>query len=152
MAGQIDICPGADPNNPTDRTAKRIAWIGRDPDNSSTTGAYFKQNLWVGGTNASNAPFQVNGSGNVSLSGTLAVSNTVTIGPTTIYGPSSSEYASYLTTLYTPRPCADAYSVKIDSTTRALGQTEDVDIVAPGGASYRLHFKGGIYTGRTSLV
>jgi hypothetical protein len=85
------------------------------------------------------------------MNGTLSVSNTATIGSTVIYGTSSSEYSSYLTTLYSPRVCADAFSVKLDSTTRALGQTEDVDIVAPGGASYRLHFKGGIYTGRTSL-
>ena len=69
----IDLCPGADPTNPADRTAKRVAWIGRDPDNSSTTGAYFKNHLWVGGTNASNAPFQVDGSGNVFLSGTFNV-------------------------------------------------------------------------------
>jgi len=142
MSGYIWVKPGG----------VEQACMGYDPNGSGLTGAYFHGPVWIGGTSTSTAPFVADQYGSVSLQGTLNVSNTVTIGPTTIYGPSSSEYASYLTTLYTPRPCADAYSVKTGPATRALGQTEEVDIVAPGGGTYRLHFKGGIYTGRTSLT
>lgn len=140
MAGYIDVSPGG----------VRIGWIGYDPGGSGLTGAWF-QKTWIGGTNAFNAPFVSDSYGNLSLNGTLNVSNTATIGPTVIYGFSSSEYANYLTTLYSPRVCADAFSVKTGPSTRAVGQTEDVNIVAPGGSTYALHFKGGIYTGRTSL-
>jgi hypothetical protein len=151
MAGYIQVCPGADVNNPADLTAKRIIWVGRNPDSPSQWGAYFKGPVWIGGTNTGNAPFVADASGNLSLNGTLNVTNTATIGPTQIFGTSSSEYASYLTTLYSPRICADGFSVKMGLNTRALGMTEDVDIVTAAGAQYRLHFVKGLYIGRTSL-
>ena len=150
--GVFQVCPGANLSNPSDMTAKRIVWIGQNPDSPYQYGAYFRGPVWIGGTNPGNAPFVADSSGNLSLNGTLSVTNTATIGPTVIYGTSSSEYASYLTTLYSPRICADVYTVKLSPTSRASGVTEDVDIVAPGGATYRLHFKGGVYTGRTSLT
>jgi hypothetical protein len=129
--------------------APLIAWMGHSP-NTGVQG-FWAQRCWIGGTSETNAPLVADYYGNLSLNGTLAVTNTATIGPTVIYGTSSSEYAIYLTTMYTPRPCADVYSVKLGPNARAVGVTEDVNIVAPGGATYSLHFKGGIYTGRTSL-
>ena len=69
MSGYIDICPGADLNNPADKTAKRAAWIGRNPDNLSQTGAYFRGPLWIGGTNTGNAPIVTDSTGNLSITG-----------------------------------------------------------------------------------
>ena len=132
-------------------TAKRIIWLGKNPDSPYQFGAWFKGPMWIGGSNTSDAPLVADSYGDLSLNGTLAVSNTATVGPTIIYGTSSSEYASYLTTLYSPRICADGFSVKTGPTSRVLGATEDVDIVAPSGAPYRLHFVKGLYAGRTSL-
>ena len=67
MSGYIDICPGASPTNPADKTAKRLAWIGRNPDNEGQTGAYFRGPVWIGGTSTANAPISVDSSGNVSI-------------------------------------------------------------------------------------
>lgn len=150
MSAVMDICPGADASSPSSRAACRMGWIGTDPAGSGNTGAWFKR-VWIGGTSTSNAPIVADSSGNLSLNGTLSVTNTATTGPTVIYGTSSSEYASYLTTLYSPRICADGFSVKTGLNTRALGMTEDVDIVTAAGAQYRLHFVKGLYIGRTSL-
>lgn len=55
MATYVDICPGANPASPSDRTAKRIGWIGTNPDNPSQTGVYFKGPVWIGGTSTVNA-------------------------------------------------------------------------------------------------
>ena len=65
MSTFIDICPGANPASPSDRTAKRLAWIGTDPDNSSLHGAYFKGPVWIGGTSTADAAITANGSGTV---------------------------------------------------------------------------------------
>jgi hypothetical protein len=68
--------PGADVNNPSDLTAKRIVWIGKNPDSPYQYGAYFKGPVWIGGTNTGNAPFVADSSGNLSLNGTLSVTGT----------------------------------------------------------------------------
>jgi len=73
MSTYIDICPGANPASPSDRTAKRIGWISSNPDNPSETGMYLKGPLAIGGTSTSNAPIKADSSGNVTINGTLRI-------------------------------------------------------------------------------
>lgn len=63
MSTFIDICPGANPASPSDRTAHRIGWIGSNPDNPSQTGCYLKGPVWIGGTSTSNAAIAVDAAG-----------------------------------------------------------------------------------------
>ena len=71
--GYIQVCPGANLSDPADMTAKRIVWIGKNPDYPYQYGAYFRGPVWIGGTNTGNAPVTVDSSGNVSIDGILNV-------------------------------------------------------------------------------
>ena len=86
-------------------TRRNPRWLDRQRSyGSGQTGSWLRK-VWIGGTGTNDAPLVADLYGNFSINGTFSVTNTATIGPTVIYETSSSEYAMYLTTLYSPRVC-----------------------------------------------
>ena len=72
IPASLVIAPGCDVSNESDIAAKTIGWFGMNPNGSRASGAWVGGGLWIGGTNAGNAPIFADATGNLTIrNGTL---------------------------------------------------------------------------------